>query len=49
MPADLAERMGQRYTKAYEQLTGNTFTPAEPGTDAAVRIEKNLRAAGLLG
>jgi phosphoribosylaminoimidazole-succinocarboxamide synthase len=49
MPADLAERMGQRYTQAYEQLTGTTFTPAEPGMDAAARIEKNLRAAGLLG
>jgi phosphoribosylaminoimidazole-succinocarboxamide synthase len=49
MPADLAKRMGQRYTKAYEQLTGTTFTPAELGMDAASRIEKNLRAAGLLG
>ena len=29
-----AERMGRRYTQAYEQLTGRTFSPAEPGMEA---------------
>ncbi len=48
MPADLAERMSALYVSVYEQLTGETFEPAEPGLDATTRIQNNLRAAGLI-
>lgn len=48
MPADLAERMSALYVSVYEQLTGETFEPAEPGLDASTRIHNNLRAASLI-
>jgi phosphoribosylaminoimidazole-succinocarboxamide synthase len=49
MPPELAERMSQLYIHVYEQLTGESFAPAEPELAAPARIEKNLRAVGVLG
>ena len=46
MPADLAERMSRLYIEAYEGVTGERFVPDD--RPPAERIERNLRAAGLL-
>jgi len=43
-PETLVEFSG-KYIRLYEQVTGETFQPAEPETPVRVRIEKNLRRA----
>lgn len=43
-PETLVEFSG-KYIRLYEQVTGETFRPAEPETPVRVRIEKNLRRA----
>lgn len=43
-PETLVEFSG-KYIRLYEQVTGETFQPAEPETPVRQRIEKNLRRA----
>jgi phosphoribosylaminoimidazole-succinocarboxamide synthase len=46
LPAELAERLSRLYIDAYERITGEPFIPDDE--DPAVRIERNLRGAGIL-
>lgn len=43
-PETLVEFSG-KYIRLYEQVTGETFQPAEPETPVRARIERNLRRA----
>jgi phosphoribosylaminoimidazole-succinocarboxamide synthase len=43
-PADVINEIRKRYIFIYEQLTGDTFVPADDG-DPVKRIEQNIKAA----
>ncbi|MBM3565616.1 MAG: phosphoribosylaminoimidazolesuccinocarboxamide synthase [Alphaproteobacteria bacterium] len=45
IPADTLADFSAKYVRLYEQVTGNAFAPAEPGTPVRERIERNLRRA----
>lgn len=45
IPAETLAAFSAKYVRLYEQVTGQAFVPAEPGTPVRARIERNLKRA----
>ena len=45
IPAETLAAFSAKYVRLYEQVTGQAFAPAEPGTPVRQRIERNLKRA----